>query len=126
LFFLPDRAKSHLNDIGNRVDRELAQSRQDSEIEMEAAQQAHYIKWADILKILDPCGSYPGYQRIVAIYIKYVQCGININNIRTLHLAMVKGYAESMNALFRLRNMPALADLSDPNNMSAMLINNML
>ena len=31
--------------------------------------------------------SYPGYQRIVAIYIKYVQCGININNIRTLRSA---------------------------------------
>ena len=39
---------------------------------------------------------------------------------------MVKGYAESVNTLFRLRNMPAPADLSDPNNMSAMLINNML
>jgi hypothetical protein len=112
--------------MGNRVDRELAQSRQDSEIETEATRQAHYIKWADILGIPDPCGSYPGYQRIMSIYIKYVQCGININNIRTLRSAMVRGYAESVNTLFRLRNMPAPADLSDPNNMSAMLINNML
>jgi hypothetical protein len=84
-------------------------------MEMEAARQAHYIKWADILGIPDPCGSYPGYQRILAIYIKYVQCSININNIKTLRSAMVKGYAESVNALFRLRNMPAPADLSDPN-----------
>jgi len=112
--------------MGHRVDRELAQSRQDSEIETEAARQAHYIKWADILGIPDPCGSYPGYQRIVAIYIKYVQCGININNIRTLRSATVRGYAESVNTLFRLRNMPPPANLSDPNNMSAILINNML
>ena len=31
-----------------------------------------------------------------------------------------------LNTLFRLRNMPVPADLSDPNNMSTMLINNML
>jgi hypothetical protein len=61
--------------MGNRVDRELAQSRQGPEIKTDAARQAHYIKWADILGIPDPCGPYPGYQRIVAIYIKYVQCG---------------------------------------------------
>lgn len=112
--------------MGDRVDRELAQSRQGTEIETEAARQAHYIKWADILGIPDPCGSYPGYQRIVAIYIKYVQCGVNINNIKSIRSATVRGYAESVNTLFRLRNMPAPADLSDPNNMSAMLINNML
>ena len=126
MFFLPDRAKSHLNDMGDRVDRELAQSRQGTEIETEAARQAHYIKWADILGIPDPCGSYLGYQRIVAIYIKYVQCGVNINNIKSIRPATVRGYAESVDTLFRLRNMPAPADLSDPNNMSAMLINNML
>ncbi len=73
MFFLPDGAKSHLNDMGNCVDRELAQSQQDSEIEMEATRQAHYIKWAEILGIPDPCGSYPGYQHIMAIYIKFVQ-----------------------------------------------------
>jgi hypothetical protein len=27
LFFLPDRTKSHLTDMGDRVDREMAQSR---------------------------------------------------------------------------------------------------
>ncbi len=38
----------------------------------------------------------------------------------------MKGYAEAVNTLFRLRSMPILADLSDPKNMSAILINNML
>jgi hypothetical protein len=61
LFFLPDRTKSHLDDMGNRVDREVAQSRQGTDLETEAAQQAHYIKWADIFGIPDPCGSCPRY-----------------------------------------------------------------
>ena len=88
--------------MGNCVDQELAQSRQDSEIETKAAWQAHYIKWADKIGIPDPCGSYPDYQHIVAIYIKYVQCGVNINNIKNLRVAMVKGYAELVNTLFSL------------------------
>ena len=112
--------------MGDCVDRELAQSWQDTEIETEAARQAHYIKWANILGIPDPCGSYPGYQRIVAIYIKYVQCGVNYKNIKFLCSAMVKGYTKLVNTLFKLHNFPIPADLSDPNNTIAILINNML
>ena len=104
----------------------MAQSRQGTDLETEAAWQAHYIKWAEIFGIPNPCGSYPGYQRIVAIYIKYVQCGINYKSIKVLRSATMKGYAEAVNTLFKLRSMPILADLSDPNNMSAILINNML
>jgi hypothetical protein len=79
-----------------------------------------------ILGIPDPCRLYPRYQQIVAIYIKYVQCGINYKTIKVLHSAKVKGYTKVVNTLFRLQSMPILADLSDPNNMSAILINNML
>ena len=57
---------------------------------MEAARKAYYIKWADILGIQDPCGSYPGYQQIVTIYIKYAQCGINYKSIKVFHSAIVK------------------------------------
>ena len=56
--------------MGNRVDREMAKSREGPDIETEAARQAHYIKWAEIFGIQDPCGYYPGYQRIMAIYTK--------------------------------------------------------
>jgi hypothetical protein len=112
--------------MGNRVDREMTQSQRSTDLKTEAARQAHYIKWADILGIPDPCGPYPGYQRIVAIYIKHVQCGVNYNNIEVLRSATVKKYAEAVNTLFRLQNLPPLADLSEPNNMSAILINNML
>ncbi len=51
----------------------MAKSRGGPAVETEAAWQAHYIKWAETFGIQDPCGYYPGYQRIVAIYTKYVQ-----------------------------------------------------
>jgi len=42
--------------IGDRIDREVAMSRRDKEIETEAARQAHYIQWGLIMGISDPCG----------------------------------------------------------------------
>jgi hypothetical protein len=62
----------------------------------------------------------------VAIYIKYVQCGINYNNKQVLWSAMVRGYAKAVNNLFKLRSFKPPADLSNPNNMMAILLNNML
>ncbi len=112
--------------MGDRVDREMAQSRRGANLETEAARQAHYIKWADFLGIPDPCGPYPDYQRIIAIYIKYVQCGVNYNNIPNIRSATVRGYADAVNTLFRLRYLPISADLSDPNNMTTILIDNMM
>ncbi len=69
--------------MGDCVDREVAMSQQDKEIETEAAWQAHYISWAQIMKVPDPCGHQRGCQRIVAIYIKYLMTGVNflINNL---------------------------------------------
>ena len=73
LFFLSDSTQAHLNDMGNHVNQEMAKSRGGPDIETEAALQAHYIKWAEIFGIQDPCGYYPGYWWIVTIYTKYVQ-----------------------------------------------------
>jgi hypothetical protein len=56
LSFLPDTARAYLAHMGDHVDREVAMSRQDKEIETEAARQAHYIRWAQIMKVPDPCG----------------------------------------------------------------------
>jgi hypothetical protein len=112
--------------MGHHVDREMAQSQRGPDFETEAARQTHYIKWAKIFGIQDPCGYYEGFIRIVAIYIKYVQCGVNYNNKQVLHSAMVQGYAEAVNNLFKLRSFSLPADLSDPNNMMAILLNNML
>jgi hypothetical protein len=101
-------------------------SRQDKEIETEAAWQAQYIQWGLIMGILDPCGHQKGYQRIVAIYIKYLMSGANFRNKDYLRLATVQGYATSINSLFRLRGMKAPVDTSDPNNMAGILINNLV
>jgi hypothetical protein len=112
--------------MGHPVDQETAQSQRGPDLETEATGHAHYIKWAKIFGILDPCGYYECFIRIVAIYIKYVQCGIIYNNKQVLCSAMVRGYAEAVNNLFKLRSFSPLADLSDPNNMAGILLNNML
>ncbi len=70
--------------MGHCVDREMAQSQRGPDFETEAAWQAHYMKWAKIFGIPDPCDYYEGFIRIVAINIKYVQCGINYNNKQVL------------------------------------------
>ncbi len=62
----------------------------------------------------------------MAIYIKYVQCGVNYNNKQVLCSATVRGYAKAVNNLFKLRSFSPPADLSDMNNMTAILLNNML
>jgi hypothetical protein len=79
--------------MGHRVDQEMAQSGRGPDLETEAAQRTYYVKWAKCFGIPDPCGYYKGYIRIVAIYIKYVQCGINYNSKQVLCSATVKGYA---------------------------------
>jgi hypothetical protein len=112
--------------MGHCVDREKAYSRRGPDLETEAARQAHYIKWAEIFGIPDPCGYYEGFIRIVVIYIKYAQCSINYNNKQVLCSAMVQEYAEVVNNLFKLRSFSPPANLSDQNNMMAILLNNML
>jgi hypothetical protein len=61
----------------------------------------------------------------MAIYIKYLRCGINYNNKQVLWSAMVQGYAKAVNNLFKLRTFSPPANLSDPNNITAILLNNM-
>ncbi len=104
----------------------MAQSQRGPDLETEAAWQAHYIKWAKIFGIPDPCGYYEGFIRIMAIYIKYVQCGVNYNNKQILCSAMVGGYTKTVNNLLKLRSFSPPANLSDPNYMTAILLNNML
>ncbi len=66
--------------MGDHVDREVAMSRRDKEVETEATWQSHYIFWCSVIGILDPCGNEIGYQRIVTIYMKFVMCCINYYN----------------------------------------------
>jgi hypothetical protein len=101
----------------------MAQSQRGLDLETEAARQAHYIKRAKIFGIPDPCGYYKGFIRIVAIYIKYIQCSVNYNNKQVLCSATVQGYAKAVNNLFKLRSFSPPADLSGPYNMTAILLN---
>jgi hypothetical protein len=126
LLFLHDTAQANLTHMGDCVDWEEAMSQWDKEIETEAAWQAHYIQWGLIMSILDPCGHQKGYQRIVAIYIKYLMSGVNFRNKDFLRLATVQGYMSSINLLFRLWSMEARINTSDPNNMAGILINNLV
>jgi hypothetical protein len=112
--------------MGQCVDQEMAQSQRGPDLETEATRQAHYIKWAKIFGIPDPFGYYEGFIRIVAIYIKYIQCGTNYNNKQVLCSAMVRGYTEAVYNLFKLRRFSPPADLPNPNNMTEILLYNML
>jgi hypothetical protein len=94
--------------------------------EVQTLKQRLLGKLTEIFGIPDPCGYYEGFIRIVAIYIKYIQCGVNYKNKQVLCSATVRGYAEAVNNLFELRSFSPPADLSDPNNMTAILLNNML
>jgi hypothetical protein len=76
------------------------------------------------MNIADPCGHQPGYQRILAIYIKYLMSGINFRNI--LRSDTVRGYATSINALFKLKDMKPPVDMANPNNISGILINHLI
>jgi hypothetical protein len=75
--------------MGHCVDQEMVQSLRGLDLETEAARQAHYIKWVKIFGIPDPCSYYKGFIRIMAIYIKYVQCSLNYKNKQVLCSAMV-------------------------------------
>ena len=101
-------------------------SQQDKEIETEAARQSHYIFWCSIIGIPDPCGNEIGYQRIVAIYIKFVMCGINYYNKDVLRLSTLQGYATAVNTLFQLRGYKQPTKLSNPSNMPGIIINNLI
>ena len=67
MLFFSDRARNHLAPIGDYIGSKLAKSQSDSDIEMQAAKQAHYIEWCRLHYIHDPCGSEPGFERVVAV-----------------------------------------------------------
>jgi hypothetical protein len=88
--------------MGDCVDREVAMSQQDKEVETAAARQAHYIFWCSLKGIPDPCRAKFGYQCNVAIYAKFVMSGINYYNRHVLCSSTLHGYATAINTLFHL------------------------
>ena len=78
------------------------------------------------MSIPDPCGIEYGYQRIVAIWVKYIMVGINYYNKDVLRSNTVRGYALAVNTLFRLRGYKPPTDMTDRNNMPGIVINNLI
>jgi hypothetical protein len=72
-----------------------------------------------------PCGSHKGCQRIVAIYTKYLQSGIDYYNKNNLRSAMLCVYAAAINTLFKFRKYTA-NHFNDKNNMAGVIINNIV
>ena len=124
LIFLPGTTQANLVDVGNSLDRDVVMSQRDTEISTEASWQAHYILWSRIMGIPDPCVSEPGYERIVGIYIKFLQYGVNYTNKDGLRATTLVGYAKAILILFTLRGFPSPVNLSDPNNTGGIIIMN--
>jgi hypothetical protein len=51
---------------------------------------------------------------------------INFRNKELLRLDMVRGYATSINALFKLQDMKPPVNVANPKNISGILINNLV
>ena len=102
----------------------MAMSLRDKELATETSRQAHYILWAKIMDIKDPCGDEPGHNFLVGTYIGFLQYGVNYTNKDRLQAATLAGYAKAMNKLFTLRGLAAHVDLSDPANPAGLKIMN--
>ncbi len=102
----------------------MVNSQRGTDLETEAARQSHYIAWSRIIGIPDPCGSNVGYQRIVAIYVKYLQGRVNYYNKNNLRSATLPGYATAIYRLFELQKYRLYINFNNNNNMAGVIINN--
>ncbi len=123
LLFLPDSARANLANMGHCVDQEMANSQRGTDLETESTRWSHYIEWTRIMGIPDPCRPHKGYQRIMGIYTKILQSGINYYNKINLRSATLPGYATAVNMLFELRNYRPPINFNDKNNMAGVIIN---
>lgn len=58
------------------------------------------------MNVMDPVGSNHSYKELVGCYLQDVICGVNYHNQSTVRSQTARGYAEAVNELFRLRDMP--------------------
>ena len=76
------------------------------------------------MDIKDPCGNKLGYEKIVGMYIGFLQYGVSYTNKDGLCVTTLAGYAKAVNTLFTLRGFTSPVDLSDPDNVANMKIMN--
>ena len=82
------------------------------------------MKFAKRKRLPDPCGQGPGWDRILAHFIKEVILGINIQNKDSLRSETIKGYATEAIQLFRYRKLPDPFHFNDSNSMAATILKN--
>ena len=111
--------------MGCSLDEEISRSKGDKEIETARARQAHYIKWSQVMNMPDPCGPDLGYQRVLAIYGKYVIHGANCTNKEFTRSKTLEGYFKAVNFLFEKRGFPAPVEFDNPQNVATMILNNL-
>ena len=76
------------------------------------------------MDIKNPCEADPVYKRIVGVYFRFLQYGVNYTNKDGFRAATLTGYAKAISTLFTLRVFPSPIDFSDPDNATCMLIMN--
>ncbi len=103
----------------------MANSQRGTDLETKADRQSHYIEWTRIMGIPDPCGPHKGYQRIVAIYTRFLQSCINYYNKSNLWSATLDGYTSAVNTLFECGNYRLPINFNDKN-MAEVIINNII
>ena len=94
MFFLPAKSQAALANLGDIVDTKMSRLKSDHELETARFRQAVYIKFCKSKSIPDPCGNQPGYERIIACFIKQLMLDHNSCS------ATVRGYVEAINTLF--------------------------
>jgi hypothetical protein len=75
--FLPAKSRAALNDLGHFIDVKLARLKEGSAIETEWFRQAQHKKWCKQKFISNPCGREPGYEQLVACFIKNLKLDCN-------------------------------------------------
>ena len=76
------------------------------------------------MNLSDPCGDDTEYELLAAIYIKFLQFGVNYTNKDGLRAQTLGGYATAISNLFKFRGFRTPIDTSDPNNYGGILIAN--
>lgn len=62
--------------------------------------------WCKLHKVLDPVGNHPQYKHLVACFLMALIHGHNIRNKLKMRSKTIRKYAEAVNMLFTLRNVP--------------------
>ncbi len=116
LHFLPSKSRATLSSLGHFIDTKLSRLKQDSSVETTWFRQAVYINWTKNMLIPVSCGPESGYEFVLACFLELL---MNCHNSRS---ATIRGYTESINTFFQLRDFPIPGNFSDRENACSRII----